>query len=134
MDSEDRQALVRRSVDAWNAADWEEQLRAIWTPDGSIVAPNGWPEPGEFDGWNAMLEQWRRIKGSWAEERVSVVDLESIGERVLAHVRWTMRGDASGAPLEVEVAMVCEFEGDRLSKMSYFLDQETARTTAEAGA
>ena len=132
MDSAGREELVRRSIEAWNADDWEEQLRAIWTPDGTIVSPEGWPESGEFTGWPAMVEQWRRIKGSWAEERVDAVNVESIGERVLVDLRWTMRGDASGAPLEVDVAMVCEFEGERLSRMTYFLDRDGALEAAEA--
>jgi hypothetical protein len=130
---EEREALIRRSVEAWNADGWEEQLKAIWRPEGTIVAPQGWPEAGEFKGWPAMVEQWRRIKDSWAEERVDVIDLESIGDRVLAHLRWIMQGEASGAPLEVDVWLVGQTEEDRLSKMAYFLDRETARTAAEAG-
>jgi ketosteroid isomerase-like protein len=131
VDSAGREALVRRSIEAWNADDWEDQLRAIWSPEGTIVSPQGWPESGEFSGWSAMLEQWHRVKGSWAEDRVEVVELESIGDRVLGYLHWTLRGDASGAPLEVEVAILCEFQGERLSKMTYFLDRESARTTAE---
>lgn len=132
MDSAERESLVRRSIDAWNADDWENQLSAIWSPEGTIVSPEGWPESGEFRGWPAMLEQWRRIKGAWAEDRVEVVELESIGDRVLGSLRWALQGEASGAPLEVDVAILCEFEGERLSKMTYFLDRESARATAEA--
>jgi ketosteroid isomerase-like protein len=131
MRPEDREALVRRSMDAWNADDWERELEAIWSPDGTIVAPEGWPESGEFHGWDAMVEQWRRIKGSWAEERVELVEAEPVGEHVLGRVHWIMRGDASGAPLEVDVAIVCEFEGERLSRMAYFLDPQSARSAAE---
>jgi ketosteroid isomerase-like protein len=134
MDSAGREELVRRSVDAWNADDWEDQLKAIWSPEGTIISPEGWPESGEFTGWSEMLDQWRRIKGSWAEERVEVVDLESVGDRVLANLHWTLRGDVSGAPLEVDVALVCEFEGERLRKMTYFLDREDARQAAETSA
>jgi hypothetical protein len=130
---EDREALAQRSIDAWNSDDWEEQLKAIWRPEGTIVAPEGWPEAGEFKGWPAIVEQWHRIKDSWAEERLDVIELESIDDRVLAHLRWIMQGEASGAPLEVEVWLVGEFEDDRFSKMAYFLDRETARTAAEAG-
>jgi hypothetical protein len=131
MDAGGREALVRRSIEAWNDNDWEDRLRAIWSTDGTIVSPEGWPESGEFRGWPAMLEQWRRIKGAWAEDRVDVVELESIGDRVLGYLHLTLRGDASGALLDVDVAILCEFEGERLSKMTYFLDRETARTTAE---
>jgi hypothetical protein len=132
MDARDREAVVRRSVEAWNSADWVDQLREIWDPQGMIVSPEGWPESGEFKGWDAMLGQWRRVKGSWDEERVDLIDVESVGERVLARLRWTMRGEASGAALEVDVAIVCELSQDRFSKMSYFLDHEAARAAAEA--
>jgi ketosteroid isomerase-like protein len=131
MDSADREALVRRSLDAWNADDSEEQLNAIWGADGTIVAPEGRPEVGEFRGWPAMLEQWRRIKGSRAEERVELLELESIGDRILAQVRSTMRGEASGAPLQVDVALVCEARDARPTKMAYFLNREAARGEAE---
>jgi len=43
-----------------------------------------------------------------------------------------MQGEASGAPLEVDVSIVCEFRGERLSRMAYFLDPESARAAAEA--
>ncbi len=43
MGPEAREAMVRRSIEAWNADDWEKRLEAIWSPDGTIVAPEGWP-------------------------------------------------------------------------------------------
>ena len=133
MDAKEREALVRRSIDAWNSENWEEELREIWDPEGVIIAPKRWPEAGEFRGWSAMVEQWRRIKGSWAVERVEMVGLRSVGDRAVADVRWTLQGDASGAPLEVEVAFLCEFAGDRLVRMQYFLDRDAAHRAAEAG-
>jgi ketosteroid isomerase-like protein len=130
MDAEQRVALARRSIDAWNAEDWEAELRKVWTPDGAIVAPQGWPEAGTFEGWPAMVAEWGRIKDSWAVERAETIEVKSIGERVLAHVRWTTRGDASGAPLESDVYFVCEFEGERICRMAYFLDADAARAEA----
>ena len=131
MDQADREELARRSIDAWNAGDWEKQLAAIWSRDGLIVSPEGWPESGEFRGWPAMLEQWRRIKESWAEERVELIRLESVGERVLTHLRWTMRGEASGAPLEVNVWGLYALGDDRIVELVYFLEAEAARAAAE---
>ena len=133
MDAKQREALTRRSVEAWNSEDWEEQLRAIWDPEGLIVAPEGWPESGTFQGWTAMLGQWRRIKDSWSNERAEVVSVETIGERVIARLRWVLQGEASGAPLEVDAWLVCGFRQDRLSRMEYFLDREAARRAAEEG-
>jgi hypothetical protein len=126
-----REAIVRASIEAWNSDDWEKGLQSIWDPDGVIVPPEGWPESGTFAGWEAMLEQWRRIKDSWSEERVDLISTEPAGTSVLAHVRWALRGEASGAPLDVQVWILCEFEGERLSKMTYCLDREAADAAAE---
>jgi ketosteroid isomerase-like protein len=130
MDATQREEIARRSVEAWNAENWEEELRKLWKPDGAIVAPQGWPEAGTFEGWPAMVAEWGRIKDSWAVERAEAIEVESIGDRVLARVHWTTRGDASGAPLESEIYFVCDFEGERISKMAYFLDADAARTEA----
>ena len=127
-----REAIVRASLDGWNSDDWESEVQAVWNPDGVVISPEGWPEPGTFAGWDAMLEQWRRIKDSWAEEHVELTSAEPAGQGILAEVRWTLRGEASGAPLEVQVWILCEFAEARLSKMTYFLDSDTARAAAEA--
>ena len=39
-----------------------------------------------------MVAQWRRIKESWAEERVAVTGIEPAGEASLADMRWELRG------------------------------------------
>ncbi len=132
MDPEDREAVVRRSLEAWSSENWEERLREVWNTDGVIVAPEGWPETGTFVGWQAMVAQWRRIKGSWTEDHVDLVSFEAVGEGAVAQVNWTIRGEASGAPMEVEAWLVCEFREGRLSKMTYCLDRAAARAAADS--
>jgi ketosteroid isomerase-like protein len=124
------ESLLRRSVEAWNADDWE-LLESLWNPDGHILAPEGWPEAGRRDGWVAIREQFERIKDSWMEERVEVLAVRSVGERLLADIRWRVRGEASGAPLEVPMWMLCEFEEGRFLSIEYFLDHGDALATAE---
>jgi ketosteroid isomerase-like protein len=134
LDVEQKRELVRRSIDGWNASDWEGGLGPLWDPEGEIVAPEGWPEPGPVRGWPALLGQWNRIKDSWAEEHVELRSVTPYGDRMLAEILWTMRGEASGAPLEVEMAMVYDFRGERIFRIEYFLDREAAQAAAEAGA
>jgi|SRR5262245_3598548 len=130
MDFQEREAIVRASIEGWNSAEWEEGLRRIWDPEGAVVSPAGWPESGTFAGWDAMIGQWRRIKDSWAEEHVELRSVEPAGEGALAEATWVLRGEASGAPLVVEVWILCEFNGRRLSKMTYFLEGDAARAAA----
>jgi ketosteroid isomerase-like protein len=131
MQAREREELFRRSVEAWDADDWEG-LASIWSPDGVIVAPEGWPEAGTFEGWDALVAQWRRIKDSWAEEHAELVSVEAAGDAVLAETRWSVRGEASGAPLEVEIWILCEFAGERIAKMTYFQDEKAARAAVES--
>jgi hypothetical protein len=131
MDFREREAIVRASIHGWNSTDWESGLESIWDPEGVIVSPEGWPESGTFVGWEAIVEQWQRIKDSWAEDHVELISAQPAGERLLAEVRWTLQGEASGAPLEVEAWILCEFAGDRISKMTYFLDGDEALAAAE---
>jgi len=104
-ESSTNEPLLRRSIEAWNASDWET-LESLWDPAGAIVAPEGWPEYGVFEGWPAIREQLKRVKDSWTEEHVEVLSVRPAGERLLAEVRWIVRGEASGAPLEVVMWML----------------------------
>jgi hypothetical protein len=125
------ESAFRRSIEAWNQNDWET-LESLWKPDGHIIAPEGWPEPGKREGWIEIREQFDRIKDSWMEEHVEVLAMRPIGERLLADIRWIVRGEASGAPLEVDMWMLCDFEGGRFSAIEYFLDRDAARAAAGA--
>jgi ketosteroid isomerase-like protein len=125
------ESVFRRSVEAWNQNDWRT-LESLWNPDGYIIAPEGWPEPGKREGWIEIREQFDRIKDSWVEDRVKVLAVRSFGERLLADIRWVVKGEASGAPLEVAMWMLCDFEGGRFSAIEYFLDRDAAHAAAEA--
>jgi hypothetical protein len=96
VDSASRQTLLRRSVEAWNADDFD-QLACIWQNDGTIVSPEGWPEPGTFQGWDALVAQWRRLKDSWDEEHVELISTETAGKRVFASVPWVIRSTLGGS-------------------------------------
>jgi ketosteroid isomerase-like protein len=125
--------VFRRSIEAWNASDWET-LESLWNPDGEIESPEGWPETGTFHGWPAIREQLERVKGSWAEEHVEAVAVKEVPAGLLADLHWTMRGDASGAALEVEMWMLSEFRNGLFARATYFLDREAAETAAGDGA
>jgi ketosteroid isomerase-like protein len=125
----DPESVLRRSFEAWNADDWEA-LEALWEPSGAIVAPEGWPETGEIAGWPAIRSQFERIKGPWTEERVEEASLERVGDRLLAEVRWTTRGEASGVPLEVRMWMLCSFSDGTFTRIEYFLDERSAQEAA----
>jgi hypothetical protein len=117
--------LLRRSIELWNADDWEA-LGRMWDPEGEVVAPEGWPESGTFRGWPAIQVQFERLKGSWAEERVEILGIREVPSGLFADIRWIVKGDASGAPLEVDMWALYEFRGELVRRIDYFLDRDAA--------
>jgi ketosteroid isomerase-like protein len=125
-----REEIVERSIDAFDRGDWE-LLEALWDPDGKIVGPEGWPESGTISGWPAILAQFKRLKDSWAEDRIEVVGHTVEGNRVLSRMRWSVRGEASGLPVEQEIWMVADIKDDRFVRAQYFTEEESARAALE---
>jgi ketosteroid isomerase-like protein len=132
MNSSEHDSLVRRWIEAWNDNDWAA-LESIWHPEGQIVAPEGWPESGEFIGWPAVRDQFARLKDPWTAEDAKDISIEPQGERVLAYFRWVAQGQASGASLDVDVWMLCEFREGRIFRIRYYTNEKEARTAGEAG-
>jgi ketosteroid isomerase-like protein len=125
-----REEIVERSVQAFQDEDWD-LLESVWDPDGEIVGPEPWPESGTFSGWPAMLAQLKRLKESWAEDRIEIIEHSRSGERLSTRFRWSARGEASGLESETEMWMVSEFRGDRLVRARYFSDAGEARAALE---
>jgi ketosteroid isomerase-like protein len=128
------EAVVLRGVEAWNANDWNA-LEAITSPDVVVVAPEGWPESGEFVGWPAARRQFERLKDSWSEERVEIIGIESTGDWVLLHCRWTGKGQGSGLDFDFDTWMAVLVREGMQARIEYFLDEAPARraTGIEAG-
>jgi hypothetical protein len=128
-----REEIVERCVQAFQNEDWD-LLEWLWDPAGEIVGPEPWPESGTFSGWPAMLAQLKRLKDSWAEDRIEIIEHSRSGERLCTRFRWSVRGEASGLESEAELWMVSEFSGDRLFRARYFSNAEAARAALEEDA
>ena len=123
--------IVQRSIEGFDQDDWD-LLESLWNPDGEIVGPEGWPETGTISGWPGILAQFKRLKDSWAEDRTEVIGHTRHGERVLSHMRWSVRGEASGITDEIDVWMLSELRDDRFARAQYFTDGEAAEAALEA--
>jgi ketosteroid isomerase-like protein len=77
----------------------------LWHPDSRVTAPEGWPEPGPFEGRDAVFEQFRRLAGDWGQDKIS--DAKVVAERadwVVLTFLWEGRGAKSGAATAMEFA------------------------------
>jgi len=124
-----RAEIVRRTADQWNRRAWSE-LAADVNPDVTVVPPDGWPEGDTVRGWPGWKRQIERLKDSWEEEHVEVVEITEFGRRVLAHFRWTTRGKDSGIPFETSMWCLFSFRDGKVAHMRYFLEESLALEAA----
>ncbi len=127
--SQENVELVLRMIEIWNRTDWDA-AEALMHDDVVMVGPEGWPESETSYGWEASAAQLRRIVEPWEVQRLDLVELKDLGDRVLAEVRWVTQGKDSGIPLETDAAAVCTVREGKLSRIEFYLDQGEARQAA----
>jgi ketosteroid isomerase-like protein len=87
--------------------------RSVWRGrEGFVEFIRTWTE--DFEGWEAQLERL----------------IDAGDDRVVGLFRQLARGRASGAPVEVDLAIVYELDGGRVVRMRNYLDHEEALEAA----
>ena len=121
----DQAEMVRRAFAAWNARDLDALL-ACFTSDAEINSPFARSE-GE--------PMYRGVDGvrAWYADIVETVrfvmephQFLSYRGLVLALVAAKAHGNESGVQLTQEYGMVYEFRGDKIARMSAYLDPAEA--------
>jgi len=122
--------IVRASFDAWNRNDWEA-LQRYYAPAVVGKPPEGWPETGLIEGWEAVQAQFARNKDSWEEERVEIDELlEPKPGLVLARIRWLTKGKTSEIPFESPVTIFFKLLEGRIVHLEYYFDHGEALESA----
>ena len=82
-----------------------ERANEFWHPDARITGPEGWPEPGPFEGRDAIMRQFQRLVEDWGRNRISnETVLKESGEWVVVSFRWETEGGKIGAATTVDFA------------------------------
>ena len=89
--------MVLEGIRRFESFDFDGVTR-LWHPESLLTGPEGWPEPGPFEGREAVIEQFRRLAADWELHHVS--NVEVVTDRagwVVLTFRWEARGGKSGA-------------------------------------
>jgi ketosteroid isomerase-like protein len=108
-----------------------EEAEPFWHPDCRVTAPEGWPEPGPFEGRDAVFEQFRLIVAGLEEH--SFDDLEVLADRdewVVVSYSWKVRGAESGAGIASRMAAAYGFEEGRIKQVHFCWTPEEALEAA----
>ena len=122
-----REELVRRHVDAENAADYETALATFQHPRYEYVATDE-----VYDGADEVMAHWRAFDRAFPDQEIEIVKLHSADEAVLmeAIARGTHTGPLRGLPptgrrFEQQLVAIFVFEGDVLVCDRVYFDTAT---------
>jgi steroid delta-isomerase-like uncharacterized protein len=128
-----REDLVRRHVEAENAADYETALATFQHPRYEYVATDE-----VYDGADEVMAHWRELDRAFPDQAIEIVALHSSDEAVLmeAVARGTHTGPLRGLPptgrrFEQPFLAIFIFEGDALVGERVYYD--TATILAQLG-
>jgi ketosteroid isomerase-like protein len=119
--------VVRRSFAAFENGDLD-RLRDLVTDD--LIVYRAEPDGATSLGLNGFLQltaDWTEGFTDWTPLPQEFTDA---GQRVLARVRQSARGEASGVPVADDFWFVFEFRGARIARMSIYAHESDALEAA----
>jgi|SRR5215211_7182659 len=101
--SQENVEIVRRGYDAWNRNDmkgglWDLDPEIEWRPRLGTAGVRA----TLYRGHEGVLAYKREVEEALGAIQVDVLSIEDLGDHVLAHIRASGQGSASGVQVEAE--------------------------------
>jgi len=126
--SQENVEIVQAALSAWNTGDMNA-VRVLLDPDAVLRPPEGWPEPGPYEGQAAVMREWEQVRETWRADAVeSISDFSHIADHVAVRVIWRTAGQ--GPESNIELTVVWTVLNGRISLIEYFWDHAEALEAA----
>ena len=122
--SRERIELVESAFEAWNRGDIDAFAEHV-AEDVAWLEVSGRPEGGgdtELLGRNRMRESLRSLFDAWESYHLEAERLEDLGDRVVAIVRETARGRASGVEVDSRWGYVLTVADGQIVRVEAYRD------------
>ena len=131
MVGEDDIERLRDGYEAFNRGDYDEVLRNF-DPDVEFRDRREVPDPRTYHGRGGVLSQFTTIDSEFKDYRIEPLEFEVAGEEhLVATVRQSGTGRASGVPVEETLFHLWHLVGGRVIDMRAFSSREDALRTME---
>jgi ketosteroid isomerase-like protein len=129
--SEENLQTARAAIDALNRRDVEEYL-GYCTADVELVPANAAVE-GAYAGEEGIRRFLADAADAGPDFHLEPEHIEAVApDRVIAFLRLTATGRASGVPADQEVTSIYDFRDGRMRRIRVFLDRREALAAARA--
>jgi ketosteroid isomerase-like protein len=122
--------IGRRILDAYNRRDKATYI-ALCDPEMEWVPPAEWPEAASIRGPEAIWQFIVEVDEPWERGVYELVEIiDGTNDRIVAHLRRTVRGKASGVDAEFEYWNVATFRRGKQVRAEWFTGRAEALAAA----
>jgi ketosteroid isomerase-like protein len=119
--------IVRALLDRFGSGDLDALLEVVSADFVMEVPPSMSAEPDVYEGREGALRYLRGFDGMLEDVRFEALELIEEGEHVIAMMRLTARGVASGIEVAQLAAAVITLDQGKVMRIDSYPDLETAR-------
>jgi ketosteroid isomerase-like protein len=84
------------------------------------------PDPATYEGYDGVRRWFNDAFGAWAAIHVEAEGFIEAGDWTVAKLRNRLRGEASGAEVELATTAVHQFRAGRVVRDRIYLDRDEA--------
>jgi ketosteroid isomerase-like protein len=118
-----------RTLDAFNRGDRDAWLEHL-DPDFENVPPREWPETATVRGPQAVWDLLAEANTMWDQPIYEAAERTLVGDRIVARITATVRGQASGATVAWEWWHVASFRDGKAVRLEWFAERDEAFAAA----
>ena len=121
------ETVVRQLFERINSGDVDSALELITTDARFVVPPEASAEPDTYEGHEGARRYFDGFEGILDDVRFGLIDLEEVAPgTILAAVRLSGRGAATGIPVEQETHGVLIVRDGLVSYITIYNEREAA--------
>ena len=123
--SQENVEIMRRGVEAFSRADWEESV-SLATPDVEWHDAPDLPGARRHKGRDALLARWKDMAETLEDWTVDIEEFFDAGDQVVVFFTSSGRGRISGVEVSRKAAQVATFREGKIIKIVGYADRAKA--------
>ncbi len=127
--SEENVKFVLDGYARFNAGERKAELW-FFTPDAEYHAAREDPDSAIHRGIDAVNAQFARWVDAYPDLTVEPLEAKDAGDDVFLWVRFSGHGEGSGAPVEMELALVLRMRDGKVARIAEYSDRAEALEAA----
>jgi uncharacterized protein (TIGR02246 family) len=121
--------VVLKMAQRWNDGDIAGMLE-LYNEDVVMTPSPDWLETVQLKGKDAFRKNTEEWLGTWGSVEMETGEVETFGDRVVAHGHWRTTGRMSGLEGQMPIHVVFTVRDGRIAHLEWCADHKSALAAA----